>query len=63
MVHAYYNAYFIHHTLREILGRKVEMEPYVDSISVFDVISKDGNATEKRFKIYIHALLQSYSNE
>lgn len=62
LVLAYDHAYVIRHTLIEILGRNVKLEAYVDSRSVFDVIAKDGNTTEKRLQIDIYALRQSYAD-
>lgn len=38
------------------------MEAYIDSGSVFGVMAKDGKTTEKRLKIDIRALVQSYAH-
>lgn len=46
----------------DIIGRPVKLAAYIDSRSVFDVIAKDGNTTEKRLQIDIFAVPQSYKN-
>lgn len=53
-------AFIIRNLLEEILGRKVRLDAYVDIKTVFDVISKDGNTTERRLKIDTFALRESY---
>lgn len=45
-----------------IIGLNVKMEAYVDRRSVFDVIAKEINTTEKILQIDIYAIRQSYAN-
>lgn len=50
----------IHNFIGEITGHKHGIEAYVDSKTVFDVISKKGRTTEKRLQIDISFLRESY---
>lgn len=49
-------SYYIRHMLEEILGRRLNIEAYVDSKTVFDVIAKDGKRTERIIRIDVSAL-------
>lgn len=60
LVLAFDMAYVIQDMLHEILGRKIEIDAYVDSKTLFDVVAKDGNTSEKRLQIDIYALRESY---
>lgn len=48
--------------LADILGRNVLLDAFADSKTVFDVIAKNGNTTERRLQIYICSLKESYAN-
>lgn len=52
--------YVVGQVLGEILGRRMEIEAYVDSHLVFNVVTMQGKTAENRFLIYIHALHESY---
>lgn len=57
--------HFLHtlqHLIGDITGCTSKIESYDDSKMVFDVIDKDGNTTERRMKIDIAALRESYGN-
>lgn len=54
-------AYVILHLMQELLNRDISLEAYMDNRTVFDVIAKDGRTCERRLKIYINALRQSYT--
>lgn len=49
-------AYILRNLMSDMLGREVEVETLVDSKTVFEIISKDGNSTERRLKIDVFAL-------
>lgn len=53
-------AFIIRDLLHAVLNRAVPNEAFADSKSVLYIISKDVRTTECRFKIYIHALKDSY---
>lgn len=55
------NAFALNHLAQEVLNRKIILDAYVDSRTLFDVIARDGRTSEKRLQIDIHALRQSYS--
>lgn len=44
------------------MGRNVELEALVDSKTLFNFIAKDGSTVERRLKIDVMALRQSYEN-
>lgn len=46
--------------LTELIGRKVEITGFVDSKTLFDVVTKDGTTTKKGLLIDICALKESY---
>lgn len=52
----------IRHLIQEILVRAVEVQVYVDSKTVFDVIAKDGQTNERSLQIDICALQETYAN-
>lgn len=51
-------AYIVKDLAKEIIGRKLKMEALVDSRTVFNVVAKDGQSTEKRLQIDVLALHQ-----
>ena len=53
-------AYVIREAVEEPLGRRVEIEAYVDSRTLFNVIAKDSPTAERRFQIDVLALRESY---
>lgn len=55
------NAYVVQHLLMEITGRLLEIEAYIDSKTVFDVVAKQGRTGEKRLAIDVSALRESYA--
>lgn len=61
LVLGYDQAYVVRDLVEELLGKEVSLEAYVDSRSVFEVLAKDDNTTEKWLQIDIHALRKSYS--
>lgn len=58
-----YMAYVVRERMNEILGKNVPIEEMMDSITVFDVIARDGMTGEKRLQIEALALCQSYDKE
>lgn len=54
-------AFLIRQLIAKMLNMKVTLNVYVHNRTVFDVIAKDGPTSERRVKIYIHALHQSYT--
>lgn len=61
LVYGFDQTYVVREALEEVLDRKISIEVYVDSKSVFDVVVKDGSTSEKRLQIDIFALRESYS--
>lgn len=47
--------------VRKMLNKKVTLDVYVDSRTVFDVIVKDGRISGGILQIYIHDLRQSFA--
>lgn len=60
LVQGFFVSFDIHHMLKEVLRKKLKIEAYVDSRSVFDVVSNQGKTVEKRLQIDIQALKESY---
>ena len=56
------NAYIVQDIVSEILGRKIEIDAYVDSRTVFNVVAKHSNTLKKRLQIDFNALRESHSN-
>ena len=56
------NSYMVQDIVSEILGRKIEIDAYGDSRTVFNVVAKHSNTLEKRLQIDVNALRQSHSN-
>ena len=56
-------AYVLKDMITEIIGRELDLIAYIDSKTLFDVVAKDSNTTEKRLQIDIHALRENYSNK
>lgn len=55
-------ACIIQHLTNQLTGRKIHLDAYVDSKTVFDVIAVNGHTTERRLRIDISALRSSYAN-
>ena len=53
-------AFIVKDLIEEILGREVKLEALVDSKTVFDVIARDAQTSERRLQIDVLALRQSY---
>lgn len=56
------HAFSIRDALQKIFSRKLGIEAYVDRKTLFNVVAKDGSMTEKRLKVDIAALRESYAN-
>ena len=61
LVLAFDHSFIIQDMIKEILGRTLDVEAYVDSKTLFDVVAKNSNTTEKRLQIDIFALKESYA--
>lgn len=55
-------SYSIAHVLSSILNRKVPIEIFTDSKSIFETVSKLTSITEKRLLIYLLALRKAYTS-
>lgn len=62
LVLGFYQAFSIRHLIQEILARDVELHAFVGSKTVFDIIAKNGQTSERRHKIDINAQGESYGN-
>lgn len=58
----YEQDFLIKNLAEEVLVKQLPIMEYVDSRSVFDIISKDGNKTEKWLQIKLFAIRKSYEN-
>jgi hypothetical protein len=54
------NAFSVREMVSEILGRKIPIDAYVDSKTVFDTVTKLGATLEKRLQIDVAALQESH---
>lgn len=48
--------------MEELLGQHVPIDDYIDSKTVFDVVSKQGSTAERRLLSNVCALRESYAN-
>lgn len=53
-------AYVIRSFLNELIGQEVSLEAYYDSKTLFNVVAKDGETTERRLQFFVIALHESY---
>lgn len=61
LLYGFDNAYFGKHMMEEILGKRIEIDGYVYSRTVFNVIAKNSSTLEKRLQIDIHAMRESHT--
>lgn len=54
--------FVIRDMVEDMLDKRVPLEAHVDSNTVFDVVAEDGDTTEKRLRINIFPLKESYVN-
>lgn len=52
--------FIISDVLSEFLRINLVLKSFIDSKTVFDIIVKDGNSTERRLQVDIYALRESY---
>lgn len=62
LIHAVDIGMIVRDALNELLNRNVEMEAFVDSRTLFNVVTKNSNTAERRLQIDIFALRESYKN-
>lgn len=54
------SAYVARDILHELRGRKLDIDGYVDSRTVFNVVAKNSSTLEKRLQIDVHELRESH---
>lgn len=59
LVSAFDDAFFLQHTLDEILGYKIPIDSYIDSRTTFNCVAKNGPTMEKRLQIDAAALREA----
>lgn len=52
----------INYHMHQILKGKVKLNTFFDTKNAFDIIAKDGPTQERRLKVEISALRESYAN-
>lgn len=62
LTYGFGNAFVIREVAAEIIGRRFELEVYVDSKTFFELVAKDTYSYEKRLQIDIHGIRESYTN-
>lgn len=60
MVLVFDACFVIKEMMQEVTGRQTDIEAFVDSKQLFEVVAKDGGNNEKRFQIDIFDLKESY---
>lgn len=60
LVWAFDHRYFVRQALEELLGRQVEMESFVDSRTLFNIIAKNNSTAQGRLQINVWVLKESY---
>ena len=60
LVYGFDNAFIIQHTLKEVLGKIVPIDAFVDSRTTFNCVAKQSGTAEKRLQIDAAAIRQSY---
>lgn len=63
LVLAFDFGYIIRDATEQLLDRRIEMEAFVDSRTLFNVVAKNGSTTERRLQIDIMASKKSYPPE
>ena len=63
LIHGFDAAYVTRHMMEEILGKEIPMDIFVDSRTLFNIVAKDASPSEKRLKIDIWALKESYNKK
>lgn len=61
LVYGFDNAYILQCMLQEVMNRKIPIDAYVDSKTVFNVIARKGPTLEKRLQIDAFALRESHT--
>lgn len=60
LVHAFDNGFVVQEVLEELLGRRVELEAFVDSRTLFNVIANNSCTAERRLQIYMCTLREAF---
>lgn len=60
LMYGFDRAFITKTILEEILGRTIEIDGYVDSKTLLDVVAKSAATLEKRLQIDVHALRESH---
>ena len=61
LIYGFDQAYLARDMLEEVLRQKLEVDGYIDSRTVFNVVAKNSSTLEKRLQIDLHALKESHS--
>lgn len=62
LIYGFDQAFVTGDMLQELLGRKVHIDAYVDSRTVFNVVAKTAATLKKRIQLDVHALRESHTN-
>jgi len=62
LTYGFDNAFLVRDVLEEVLQRKVDIDGYLDSRTVFNIVARNSSTLEKRLQIDVHALRESYTN-
>lgn len=62
LVHGFDSAYITKHLIEEVMGTKLEIDRYVDSKTLIDVVSKSAATSEKRVQIDDQSLRECQEN-
>lgn len=60
-VYAFDNDFVVRSMLEQILKKKVPIDAYLESRTVFNVVAKEGSTLEKRLQIDVKTLRESYA--
>ena len=63
LVYGFDSAFIEKNIIEELLGTSIPMDVYVDSKTLFNIVAKDGNTAEKRLKIDMWAIRESYDKK
>jgi len=61
LVYGFDSAFVARDVLQDFLGKELELDAYVDSRKVFNIVAKNSATLEKRLQIDAHALRESHS--
>ena len=61
LVTGFDQAYTVRHIMEEILGRKLDLDAYVDSRTTFNCVAKSASTLEKRLQIDVASLREAYT--